>query len=163
MSIFGSIAVVRAQTEGRAGFAQAFAYLDEIYREGSEARTRMLAQTSGTIYRVELAGGVFAMEQGYDTRVRPGAFESHRKYIDIQCLVVGAELMEVADIAKLPVTEAYDAERDVIIYGDFLDTSVLRISAGEAAVYFPEDGHMPNLRVGADAAFVRKTVVKVPV
>ncbi|MBE34230.1 MAG: YhcH/YjgK/YiaL family protein [Opitutaceae bacterium] len=163
MAIFGSLSVVRAQTEGRANFAPAFTYLEEVLREGSEARQRILALTAGQGEKVELSAGVFAMEQSYESKERYDAFESHRSYIDIQVIVAGEELMEVADISKLPVSHPYDADRDVIIYGDFKLTSVLRVVAGEAAVYFPEDGHMPNLRVGADPVLIKKTVVKVPV
>lgn len=163
MAIFGLLPVVRAQTEGRANFAPAFAYLEEVLREGSEARQRILALTAGQGEKVELSDGVFAMEQSYESKERYDAFESHRSYIDIQLVVAGEELMEVADISRLPVTQPYDADRDVIIYGDYKLTSVLRVSAGEAAVYFPEDGHMPNLRVGADPVLIKKTVVKVPV
>ncbi len=163
MAIFGSIDVLRAQTEGRANFAPAFSYLDEVFQEGSEARARILAMTVGSVEKVDLGGGLFAMEQCYESKERYNWSESHRKYIDIQVIVAGEEFMEVANIEKLPVKEAYDESRDVIIYDDFSGTSVLRVGAGEGAVYFPEDGHMPNLRVGADPVLMRKVVVKVPV
>jgi biofilm protein TabA len=163
MAIFGSLPVVRAQTEGRKNFFPAITYLEEVLREGSEARQRILALTTGRCEKVELIDGIFAMEQSYESKERYDAFESHRSYIDIQLIVIGEELMEVADISKLPVTQPYDADRDVIIYGDYKLTSVLRVAAGEAAVYFPRDGHMPNLRVGANPVLIKKTVVKVPV
>lgn len=163
MAIFGTLSVLRAQTEGWAKFAPAFPYFEEVFREGSAARQRMLALTTGNVEKIDLGNGMFALEQCYDSRVRYDAFESHRNYIDIQVLVVGEELMEIADISILPVTTPYDADRDVIIYGDYRTTSILRLGVGYGAVFFPEDAHMPNLRVGADPVFVRKTVVKVPV
>ena len=163
MAIFGSIDVLRAQTEGRANFAAAFTYLDEVFREGSEARQRILAMAMGTVEKTDLGSGVFAMEQCYESKERYNWSESHRQYIDIQVVIAGEELMEVTNISKLPVKEPYDEARDVIIYGDYAGTSVLRVGAGEGAVYFPEDGHMPNLRVGSDPVLMRKTVVKVPV
>ena len=113
--------------------------------------------------RVELNDGVYAMEQAYESKARYDAFESHRKFIDIQVIVAGEELIEVADIAKLPVTQPFDADSDVIIYGNYSATSVLRLAAGDAAVFRPQDGHMPNLRVGHEPTLVRKVVVKVPV
>lgn len=45
---------------------------------------------------------------------------------------------------------------------DVPEASLLRLRAGEAAVYFPVDAHMPCLLVDKPA-IVRKTVVKVPV
>jgi YhcH/YjgK/YiaL family protein len=53
--------------------------------------------------------------------------------------------------------------RDLATYLDAADASQLRLRAGEAAVFFPVDVHMPSLRVGAEPALVRKSVVKVPV
>jgi YhcH/YjgK/YiaL family protein len=137
--------------------------LDEVFREDSEIRARILAMTVGSVEKIDLGSGVFAMEQCYESKARYNWSESHRQYIDIQVVVAGEELMEVANIAKLPVKKPYNEERDVIIYDDYADTSVLRVGAGEGAVYFPEDGHMPNLRVGADPVLMRKTVLKIPV
>ena len=163
MAIFGSVSTVRAQCAGLRYFDAAFAYLDELARTGSESRRRLEALAAGESARVELAGGMYAMEQVYLTKARPdGFFESHRKYIDIQVVVSGEELMEVAEIGLLPVRVGYDADKDVILYSDFGAASVLRFRAGEAGVYFPVDGHMPGLRAGPDARLVRKTVVKVP-
>lgn len=164
MAIFGSVSTVRSQTSGWAGFAPAFAYLDEVLKAGSAAHKRLGALAAGGSARIDLTDGMFAIEQVYETKARPdGFFESHRRYIDIQVVVTGTEIMEVADIGLLPVRQSYDEERDVIIYGDFPGASVLRFAAGEAAVFLPVDGHMPSLRAAANPVLVRKTVVKVPV
>lgn len=163
MAIFGTLDVVRSQTKGWAGFDTAFAYLHDLMQPGTEANKRLHSLAAGEVERIDLAGGVFAMEQVYISKPRYGRYESHRRYIDIQVIIVGDELMEVADINRLTIEEPYVEERDVIMYGDFSDASVLRFHAGDAAVYRPEDGHMPNLRVGAEGALVRKVVVKVPV
>ncbi|MBX3748685.1 MAG: YhcH/YjgK/YiaL family protein [Opitutaceae bacterium] len=164
MAIFGSLSTVRAQCRGLAYFDPAFAYLDELAKSGSPARKRLDALAAGESGRVELADGMFAIEQVYRSKPRAeGFFESHRKYIDIQVVLAGEELMEVAEIGHLPVKTPFDADRDVIIYGDFTGASVLRFRAGEAGVYFPADGHMPGLMGAGGPHLVRKTVVKVPV
>lgn len=164
MAIFGSLPTVRAQCAGFSNFDAAFAYLDELARAGSEARRRLEALAPGESARIELAGGMYAMEQVYQTKARPdGFFESHRRFIDVQVVLAGEELMEVAEIGRLPVRVDYDETKDVILYRDFAGASVLRFQAGEAGVYFPVDGHMPGLRSGAEPRLVRKTVVKVPV
>jgi len=162
MAIFGPLSIVRDQTKGWSGFDRAFTYLEEVMQEGSETRNRLMTMTAGA-NRVELNDGVYAMEQAYESKARYDAFESHRKFIDIQVIVAGEELIEVADIAKLPLTQPFDADRDVIIYGNYSATSVLRLATGDAAVFRPQDGHMPNLRVGHEPTLVRKVVVKVPV
>lgn len=164
MALTGSLATLRAQTARLEIFSAAFGYLDELFRAGSPAATRLRAAAVGANQRIELSGGTFALEQVYLAKARAdGFFESHRKYIDVQVVVEGEETLELAEISRLPVRQAYDAERDVIIYADYAGASLLRLGAGEAAIFFPADGHMPGLRSGTVANLVRKTVIKVPV
>jgi YhcH/YjgK/YiaL family protein len=163
MALFGSIATVRAQLAHEAHFQPAFAYLESVFAPESAVRARILAVEAGKTERVELSGGAFALEQAYPTKPRDqGFFESHRAYIDVQAIVSGEELMEVADIARLTVGEDFTPGKDLIKYRMFNAASVLRVSAGEATVFFPVDGHMPSLAV-TSPALLYKTVIKVPV
>jgi biofilm protein TabA len=163
MAIFGSLSTLRAQCAGLHYFDQAFAYIDTVIRPGPGA-ARIQALGAGESNRMELADGMFAIEQVYHTKARAdGLFESHRRFIDIQVVLAGEEIMAVADIARLTVRTAYSEEKDAALYGDFAGASVLRFQAGEAAVFFPVDGHMPSVSSGPVAQLVRKTVVKVPV
>lgn len=164
MAIFGSVSTVRAVLANDPRFAAALTYAAEILRLGTAARQRIDGLAAGTSEKVELAGGAFAIDQVYESKLRPDAFfESHRKYIDVQVIVAGAEWMEVADIGRLTVSDAYVAERDLLKYADTVGANVLKLAAGDAAVFFPVDGHMPCLRPEGVAGLVRKTVVKVPV
>jgi biofilm protein TabA len=163
MALFGSLATLRAQLAHGAPFQAAFRYLDAISVEGGADRARLLAVQTGKTERVELAGGAFALEQAYLTKPRAQAFfESHRAYIDVQVIVSGEELLEVADVSKLTVSEDLRPAKDLIKYRMYDAASVLRLGAGEAAVFFPVDGHMPSVAVQAPG-LVRKTVIKVPV
>jgi biofilm protein TabA len=163
MALFGSLATIRAQLAHSAHFQAAFAYLDDVFKSGSAARERILAIEPGKSGRVELAGGAFALEQAYLTKTRSqGFFESHRAYIDVQVIVSGEELLEVADVAKLTVSEDFTPGKDLIKYQMFDAASVLRLSAGEAAVFFPIDGHMPSIAIQSPGV-VHKSVIKVPV
>jgi biofilm protein TabA len=164
MAVFGTLDTLRAQLARPEYFAAAFAYAAEALRPGGAARERIGKIAVGASERIELAGGVFAIEQVYLTRLRSeGRWESHRAYIDVQVVVEGEELMEVADAARLSVAEDFRPAKDLIFYRPIDGASLLRARAGEAAVFFPADAHLPSLRVGASAALVRKTVVKVPV
>ncbi|HSL85327.1 MAG TPA: YhcH/YjgK/YiaL family protein, partial [Bacteroidales bacterium] len=86
-------------------------------------------------------------------------YEAHRKYIDIQYVVNGVELIGIAPIStKQEVTEVYDPERDIEFFG------VSRIQNHEASpgsffIFFPEDAHRPGLKKGENS-MVRKIVVK---
>jgi biofilm protein TabA len=164
MALFGSLATVRAQAPQTSGFMTAFAYIEQLLRPDSPEHARLRGIAAGASQKVELGGGVFAVEQVYPTKPRPeGFFESHRKYIDVQVVVEGDELMEVIDASRITVRQPYDAERDLITYLDVSDASQVRVGAGQATIFFPVDVHMPSLRVSAAPALVRKTVVKVPV
>lgn len=164
MALFGSIKALRAQADPRGRFAPAFTYLDELFRSGSPAGRRLESIAAGETHRIELASGSFALEQVYRSKARPeGFFESHRNYIDVQVIFTGAEWMEVIDIDQLKVREAYNPTRDLIIYEDVAGASLLHVSHGNAAIFYPEDGHMPGLSGGMESALVRKTVIKVPV
>lgn len=164
MALFGTRDMVRAQAPQPERFAAAFAYLDEVFRNGSPEQARLRGIAEGESNRVELSGGAFAIEQVYQTKVRAdGFFESHRKYIDVQVIVEGEELMEVASLADMTARQPYNPDRDLLVYADSSAASVLRLSAGGVALFFPEDVHMPSLQAGAKSVLVRKVVVKVPV
>jgi YhcH/YjgK/YiaL family protein len=163
MAIFGSFSTVQAQVASDARFAAALPYVAEALKAGSDTARRIAGITQGVTEKIALTAGSFALEQVYQPRLRhEGFFESHRNYIDVQVIVGGEELMEVQEIARLKVSESYLPERDLIKYADSSDASVLRMRAGDVAIFFPEDGHMPSLR-WKGPGLVRKTVVKVPV
>lgn len=163
MAIIGSFAAVRAQTPPSTSIATAFSYIEDLCREDSPARARLRAIAVGSSQRIELGGGVFALEQVYASKARAdGFFESHRKYIDVQVVVEGEELLEVVDAARIAVKAPFNAERDLVLYDDTTAATQVRLQAGEAAVFFPVDVHMPALRPGPTPGIVRKAVVKVP-
>lgn len=164
MALFGSLATVRTQLAGSPSFQRALAYVEEILRPGSEAHRRLHAVATGETERVELGDGVFALEQAYTAKPpAEGRWEAHRVYIDVQVIVSGAELMEVTDVSRLIVAEDHTPAKDLLFFEQNPDGSVLRVRAGELAVFYPVDAHKPSLAAGSPAALVRKTVVKVPV
>jgi YhcH/YjgK/YiaL family protein len=153
---------VRAQLAHDPRFKAAFDYVAEALNPASAVRARIGGVAVGTTDRHELAGGSFALEQAYLSKPRAEVFlESHRKYIDVQVVVTGEEIQEVVDIARMTVDVPYNAERDLIKYLDFKDTSLLSARDGLVGIYFPVDGHIS--RAIGQPVLVRKTVVKVPV
>lgn len=161
--MFGPFSTVYSLLMRDPRFVAAFSYALEILRPGSSTARRIGSLAVGVSEKTGLAGGAIAIDQVYRTKPRPeGFFESHQKYIDVQVVVEGEESMEVEDISRLRITEAYNEERDLIKYADTAAASVLKLHAGDVAVFFPTDGHMPTLQVNG-AVLVRKTVIKVPV
>jgi len=115
--------------------------------------------------RVEIDGNrVFALIQRYETVVTDAPkFEYHRKYIDVQFIVSGEEVIGWAPVARMSVTDAYDADKDVCFGTVAKGTwTPLYLRAGLLAVLWPEDGHAPKLAGGASSS-VMKIVVKVAV
>jgi len=115
--------------------------------------------------RVEIDGDrVFAIVQRYETTpAAEPAFEYHRKYIDIQFIVAGEEVIGWVPSQRIEVTEAYDVDKDIAFgrapQGQW---TPLLLQAGHAAVLYPEDGHAPKLAAGKPSP-VHKIVVKVAV
>lgn len=115
--------------------------------------------------RYEIDGkDLFAIIQDYTTRQPEDAkAETHRQYIDIQCVVSGAERIDVWDIAKATASTEYNTESDVQFFEneDCAVVSVLR--AGDYGIYFPHDVHRPCMCPNGDPQPVTKIVVKVRV
>jgi biofilm protein TabA len=163
MAVFGSLATVRQQLGGQTRFAPALAYVGDLLDPKSAVHRRMKEMAAGANGRIELDGGAFVIEQVYPARTRPEVFfESHRKYIDVQVIVEGAERMEVEDISRLTVSQPYLDERDLIKYADTAAASHLAMPVGNVAVFFPVDGHLSTLQPAIGPVLVRKAVVKVP-
>jgi YhcH/YjgK/YiaL family protein len=163
MAFTGSFQEVRTNAGKDPRFVAAFAYVADMLAAGSTARARIGGIAVGVTERIELTGGSFALEQVYQPKQRPeGFFESHRNYIDVQVIVEGEELMELIDVGRLAVSQPYNPERDFTKYADVAGAKVLQMRAGDVAIFFPNDGHMPSLH-WRGTGLVRKTVVKVPV
>ena len=103
---------------------------------------------------------LIAMPQRYDTRLASaGKWESHRRYIDIQYMVQGDEVMGWANTSLLKVTEPYDPARDVAFHQGA--GSLIQVPVGYFAIFYPQDAHMPCLAVNDLPSPVRKLVLKI--
>lgn len=111
--------------------------------------------------RIELDGDkVFAMIQHYNTKPKEqGFWEAHRKYIDVQYVAEGQELMGYANFDHLEAGE-YDAEKDFTLLKG--EGSFVLMKAGTFVILGPQDAHMPQIAVDAPQP-VKKVVIKVAV
>jgi len=89
-------------------------------------------------------------------------FEAHRKYIDIQYVVSGKEVMNIAPLTSVKeVITAYDASRDI----EFVTVNKVvdyKATPSNFFIFFPADAHRPGLKDVANSP-VRKVVIKVKV
>ena len=102
----------------------------------------------------------------YDARPATACvLESHRRYIDVQLLLSGTEIIRVYDTSRLTVAQAYDAKRDVAFYEAGEDKSPVAaevvMTPGRACMLFLEDAHMPGVAVAGASSGVVKVVFKV--
>jgi YhcH/YjgK/YiaL family protein len=115
--------------------------------------------------KVEIDGeDVFAMVQSYETvTMAIPKFEYHKKYIDLQYIVSGAEIIGWAPVGQMTITETYDTDRDVC-FGTVPKGQITAVylQTGQLAVLFPEDAHAPKLAVNAPSSVI-KIVIKVQV
>jgi YhcH/YjgK/YiaL family protein len=111
--------------------------------------------------RYELSGGAYALVQEYETKPVEGAkYEAHRKFIDIQYLFSGEELCFYAPLSQM-TAEPYLPEKDYV--GLTGEGFALPLKAGEFAIFYPRDAHLPSRMTGAGPRPVKKVVVKIPV
>ena len=112
----------------------------------------------------QLTPRVKAIVSEYETKVKNEVgFEAHRKNIDIQYLLKGEERIACMPIEKLTETKPYSEEKDAAFYAaEGVVAQTMTIGGGYFAIFFPQDGHMPQLCVD-EPEMVKKVVVKVKV
>ena len=104
---------------------------------------------------------VCALINIYDTKnPGDGNLEAHRKFIDVQYVVSGSELMGYVPLKEQKPLKEYDGEKDFILYKD--DPSLVKLDAGMFAILFPGELHMPGIMIN-NPAKVKKVVIKVRV
>jgi biofilm protein TabA len=106
--------------------------------------------------------GVMAIVMRYKTKPPAEAvWESHRRNIDVQYVVQGRERCGYVNLECAPAVKTpYNDEKDVLFYEPGRD--MFTLSAGQFAVFFPQDVHAPSL-VDGEPGDVLKVVMKVPV
>lgn len=110
--------------------------------------------------RIDLSDDVYATVSEYETKNPEDAnFESHRKYIDIQYIVSGKELIGLTNDTNLNVISPYNEEKDIAFYKSD-GGKLLTASPDHYFIFFPEDRHRPCLKVNENS-MVRKIVVKI--
>jgi len=104
---------------------------------------------------------IFALISEYQTKAESdGKLEAHKKYIDVQFVIEGEELMGYSPLGDQSILEPYKEENDIIFYKG--EKVFIKVTEGMFAIFFPEDMHMPGIEVGESSA-VKKLVIKVRV
>ena len=108
---------------------------------------------------------IFAIVMSYETKNPENALlETHRKYVDIQTVLVGSERMECFARDELIVDVPYNESTDAEFYKRTSPGSVgVDVFPGTFVMFFPHDAHMPALMVDEKPERIKKVVVKIKV
>lgn len=105
---------------------------------------------------------IFAMISNYKTKpIFDVKWESHKKYIDIQCLITGAELIGFSDIKNMIALTEYDENKDILFYSG--EGHYLTLDTTNFAIFFPQDAHAPCISLTENQENVLKVVIKIKV
>jgi YhcH/YjgK/YiaL family protein len=103
---------------------------------------------------------IFALVQEYETLDAANEqMEAHKKYIDVQYLIKGKELVGLALLGNQTISKSYENETDFMLVAD-APSFFATLSAGNFMIFYPTDLHMPCIKID-EPAMVKKVVVKV--
>ena len=107
---------------------------------------------------VEVEGrDLYYFLQSYETKADNDTPEAHRKYADIQAVLVGAEKIGVGALEDMTQVSG-KPENDIWFYNGPMD--YVTLTPGKFAVLFPGDAHAPCIAADGPEP-VRKCVFKV--
>lgn len=109
--------------------------------------------------RHEISNQAFMLVQDYETKVENLRPEWHCRYVDIQLIVSGNEIIEVGCFSNHHILDVYNDEKDVGFAQFKEPTQRIQLHEGEFAILFPWELHAPCIRLSAQN--VKKIVFKI--
>ena len=104
---------------------------------------------------------IFALVNEYNTKDESeGKLEAHKKYIDVQFVAKGSELMGYAPLVNQKIIDEYNEQNDITFFSG--EKSFTQVNEGMFAIFFPTDIHLPGIKVN-EKEYVKKVVIKVKV
>ena len=162
MAIFGKYEDIKNQINNPK-FEKAFSYIQKLQDKSSKEYKSLENIKIGDCNKIVLDENCFVLEQAYISKDKKDCFfESHKKYIDIQYIFDGTEIMEVENINNLKTTKEYDETLDYAKYAQSPNSSSLIIRKNELAIFYPNDAHMPCIKVNENKKII-KAVFKIAV
>lgn len=105
---------------------------------------------------------IFAIVQEYQTLDEVNEqMEAHKKYIDVQYMISGEEMVGLSLFSNQTISKSYDEESDFMQFSD-PPTFYAILTEGSFMIFYPTDLHMPCLQI-IEPSLVKKVVVKVRV
>lgn len=127
-------------------FAKAFEFL----------RTADLANMACDRYVLQGDQLYASIQEPEGKTMETAKLEAHKKYIDLQYVVTGNEVMGWSPLCGLGHALPFDEAKDCGFFTD-RPQSWFDVRPGCFAIFFPEDAHAPNVGTGKH----RKVVIKI--
>ena len=125
--------------------------------EAFDAVNALTEYENKKVYPLSDGNRFFVAAQGTKA---PDVAEAHRKYLDIQYIVKGKEVVGYAPLEACQIEGEFSEEKDIGMYSGSFE--YITINEGICYVAFPEDAHMPGRHLDVPNDFV-KVVVKLKV
>lgn len=111
--------------------------------------------------RMDLNEDVYVAVSEYTTKnIEDADYESHKKYIDLQYIVSGEEVIGLTRNKEvLEVKSPYVEEKDIEFY-EYSGGDLLAATPDRYFIFFPEDVHKPCIKMNENSE-VKKVVVKI--
>lgn len=110
--------------------------------------------------RYDLGNDCFAVITEYETKsTEKIVFEAHKKYVDVQYLVFGEEIIYLTEEHMSICTKTYDEDEDYALYESKVANEQC-LKQGEYIVLLPHDLHAPSHCTKKTPQKVKKIVFK---
>ena len=162
MALFGTLENLKSQVCDFK-FEKAFSFIQKLQDSNSDEYKTLTNTKIDECTKLVLDENCFVLFQSYITKDKVDCFyESHKKYIDIQYIFDGEEIMEVENVNNLEISKEYDENLDYAKYFQTNNASSLLIRKRELAIFYPNDAHMPCIKVNKNEKVI-KAVFKIAV
>lgn len=131
------------------------------FREAFDALAKIVNDTPDERITVD-GDNIFINLSTYTNKnVSECLFESHKKYIDIQYVITGAELIDVCRTNTLKATDDRLDTDDIAFYENSDIFSTAYLTDGIFVVLFPGEAHRPCVAPDGKGIKTKKAVAKI--
>lgn len=112
--------------------------------------------------RIDIDGNkLFVLVNEYTTKKNElNVLEAHKKYLDLQYIISGVEVIEYELYDNHSVNREYSEEDDYSLFNPN-EPIKLRLSEGNFVIFFPEDLHLPTVAFNDKPSDIKKIVIKI--
>jgi YhcH/YjgK/YiaL family protein len=125
-------------------------------------RDKTLSQKQDGKYAVDGEKIYYTIQQYTTKPLSEGNLEAHRKYIDIQFLLAGVEILGYAPLKGLTTAEVYNPQKDIAFFNTPKEITKVKLEPGLFCILFPDDAHLPCRQL-AGPTEVQKVVIKIKI